>query len=73
VNHKYSSFFKVIPEQFVGQGIRKTNSYESRLSKGEWIAKREEFWGTGDTFYCYRNANRRQTGMLAGNQRGLRD
>jgi len=35
---------------FTGHGIRKTNQYESRLSKGEWLAKKEEFWGTINIF-----------------------
>lgn len=40
VNHKYTAQFTVVPEQFIGDGIRKTNKYETRLSKQEWLAKR---------------------------------
>ncbi|CAD8079665.1 unnamed protein product [Paramecium primaurelia] len=44
VNQKYNSYFTLIPDQFVGTGIKKTNQYESRLSKEEWQQKRVEFW-----------------------------
>jgi hypothetical protein len=30
----------------VGVGIKKTNAYTSRLSRKEWVKKREEFWET---------------------------
>ncbi|CAK69581.1 unnamed protein product (macronuclear) [Paramecium tetraurelia] len=44
VNQKYNSYFTLIPDQFIGTGIKKTNQYESRLSKEEWQQKRVEFW-----------------------------
>lgn len=46
VNHKYNNYFSLIPEKTVGQGIKKTHQYNSRLSKEEWLEKRREFWGT---------------------------
>ncbi|KAM3137647.1 hypothetical protein pb186bvf_010261 [Paramecium bursaria] len=42
VNIKYNNFFKILPEEFTGTGIKKTNCYESKLSYEEWQKKREE-------------------------------
>jgi Ubiquitin-binding domain len=46
VNHKYTTYFKIVPEEFVGEGIKRTNKYTTRLSREEVIQKREEFWET---------------------------
>lgn len=46
VNHKYTTYFKIIPEDYVGQGIFRTNKYTTRLSRDEWMEKRREFWET---------------------------
>jgi hypothetical protein len=43
---KYTTFFTIIPDQFAGSGMKKTNAYTSRLSRKEWELKREEFWET---------------------------
>jgi hypothetical protein len=40
VNHKYTAQFKVVPEEFLGEGIKRTNKYTTRLSRIEWLAKR---------------------------------
>ena len=45
VNHKYSSYITLIPDKFVGTGIKRTNLYTTKLSKEEWNDKRKEFWG----------------------------
>ncbi|KAM3129930.1 Ubiquitin domain-containing protein 2 [Paramecium bursaria] len=44
VNHKYSSYITLIPDKFVGTGIKRTNLYTTKLSKEEWNDKRKEFW-----------------------------
>jgi hypothetical protein len=27
VNHKYTAYFKIMPELFIGNGIKRTNQY----------------------------------------------
>jgi hypothetical protein len=46
VNQKYTSFFKIVPDEFVGEGIRRTNKCQSRGSRQEWVNKKQEFWET---------------------------
>jgi hypothetical protein len=46
VNHKYTAFFTILENQYVGESIRKTNAYSTRLSREEWQRKKEEFWET---------------------------
>ncbi|KAM3129929.1 Ubiquitin domain-containing protein 2 [Paramecium bursaria] len=43
--NKYSHFQTLIPEQFVGVGIRRTYSYTTKLLKEELYEKRIEYWG----------------------------
>ena len=45
VNKKYSYMIRIIPDQFVGEGIRKTPKYISLISQEKLEAKRIEFWG----------------------------
>ena len=45
VNKKYTYLIKLIPDQFVGEGIRKTPKYISLVSKEMLEGKRVEFWG----------------------------
>ena len=44
VDDKYS-YITLIPDNFVGTGIRRTNSYTTILLKEELNDKRVEFWG----------------------------
>ena len=45
VNNKYTFLIKWFPDEFTGQGYRKTNKYISLVSKEELEKKRNEFWG----------------------------
>ena len=45
VNKKYTYLIKMIPDQFVGEGIRKTPKYISLVPKEMLEEKRVEFWG----------------------------
>lgn len=45
VNRKYSYLYRLIPNEFVGQSIFKTNKYVSLVTAEELQAKRTEFWG----------------------------
>ena len=46
VNKKYTYLIKLIPDQFTGEGIRKTPKYISLVSKEILEDKKVEFWGS---------------------------
>ncbi|CAK78830.1 unnamed protein product (macronuclear) [Paramecium tetraurelia] len=44
VNHVYANNFTLIPNKFVGRGIKKTNQYTTKLSRIEWDLMQKQFW-----------------------------
>ena len=44
LNRKYDLYFKLIPDVFVGEGIKKTPAYVSKISSERLHKKRDEFW-----------------------------
>jgi hypothetical protein len=46
INHKYNHFFKIIRDQYVGDGLKKTLAYSSKITLEELNVKRNEYWET---------------------------
>jgi hypothetical protein len=46
INHKYNHFFKIIRNEFVGTGLKKTFAYSSNIPMEELQIKRNEYWET---------------------------
>ncbi|CAD8135174.1 unnamed protein product [Paramecium octaurelia] len=44
VNHVYANNFTLIPNKFIGRGIKKTNQYTTKLSRIEWDLMQKQFW-----------------------------
>ena len=59
INKKYTYLIKIIPNEFTGDGIRKTPKYISLVLIKELEEKRNEFWG-----FLNRFPSGRSTGVL---------
>ncbi|CAD8045895.1 unnamed protein product [Paramecium sonneborni] len=44
VNHKYANNITLIPNQYIGTGIKITNQYQTNFSKMEWEEMQKAFW-----------------------------
>jgi hypothetical protein len=42
--YKISWFPRIIPDEFIGEGIKRTPAYETNLTKEQIIEKRKSFW-----------------------------
>lgn len=66
VNKKYSYLYYLLPDDFVGQGIKKTRKYVALTNEKALEDKKNEFWGYVKSF-----ETRRTTTMLGSPEIGL--
>ncbi|CAD8047104.1 unnamed protein product [Paramecium primaurelia] len=46
VNHRYANIFTLIPNKYIGTGIKQTNQYSTNLSRIEWDLIQNQFWNS---------------------------